>query len=406
VDAAIRDLSEVKSARALSAVAWIGAVAAAVLAITEVGLSLRDPQVGFLGTAVQDGVWVTAFVVFATIGALILSRMPTHAVGWMFVGIGLTSNLLMVLHRYGVNASIEGRPPDPWVAWIGNWLWAPPLLAIATLVPLYFPDGRLPSRRWRIVSWSSKMLIVLISAMGALRPGPLDFPFESVSNPVGSSLPVELFTVLRVLGGLLLSVLVVASGAALLARYRRSSGVARQQLKWFASAVLVMVTLTAPLAVSVFVVEPNNLKAPGWATIFLPIATMLLPIASGVAIFRYRLYDIDLILQRTLLYGVLSAIVAGFFIAAQTFSQRVFSSTTGANSDLAVALSLFVIVAVFTPLKERLQALITARFGSPKGLRPEADTFDTLRKLGDLHSAGVLSDSEFAAKKAELLGRI
>jgi hypothetical protein len=394
--------------RALSVTAWGAAGTAAMLAIAEIGLSLRDPQVGYLGTAVQDGIWVVAFLVFAMVGALILSRLPTHAVGWMFVGIGVVSNIVMVVNRYGMNAAVEGRPAEAWVAWIANWLWAPPLLAIGTFVPLYFPDGRLPSSRWRGVSWLSALVIALVSATGAFRPGPSDFPFEATINPLGARLPVELFNGLRVLSGLLLCGLVIASAAALVVRYRRSDRVGRQQLKWFVSAGLLSVAITAPLAVSAFVIDPNNLKLPAWSGVMIPIATVLIPLASGVAIFRYRLYDIDVLVQRTLLYVLLTAIVAGFFIGAQTFFQRVFSSVTGATSDVAVALSLFVIVAVFTPLKERLQALITRRFGTPQRSATSggADTLEMLRKLGELHSAGVLSDEEFDAKKKELLARV
>jgi hypothetical protein len=394
--------------RALSVIAWGAAGTAAVLAIAEIGLSLRDPHVGYLGTALQDGIWVVAFLVFAMVGALILSRLPTHAVGWMFVGIGVASNIVMVVNRYGINAAVEGRPAEAWVAWIANWLWAPPLLAIGTFVPLYFPDGRLPSSRWRGVSWLSAFVIALVSATGAFRPGPSDFPFEATVNPLGARLPLELFDGLRVLSGLLLCGLVIASAAALVVRYRRSDRVGRQQLKWFVSAGLLSVAITAPLAVSAFVIDPNNLKLPAWSGVMIPIATVLIPLASGVAIFRYRLYDIDVLVQRTLLYVLLTAIVAGFFIGAQTFFQRVFSSVTGATSDVAVALSLFVIVAVFTPLKERLQALITRRFGTPQrsATGGGADTLEMLRRLGELHSAGALSDEEFDAKKKELLARI
>jgi hypothetical protein len=251
-------------------------------------------------------------------------------------------------------------------------------------------------------------VIALVSATGAFRPGPSDFPFEATVNPLGARLPLELFDGLRVLSGLLLCGLVIASAAALVVRYRRSDRVGRQQLKWFVSAGLLSVAITAPLAVSAFVIDPNNLKLPAWSGVMIPIATVLIPLASGVAIFRYRLYDIDVLVQRTLLYVLLTAIVAGFFIGAQTFFQRVFSSVTGATSDVAVALSLFVIVAVFTPLKERLQALITRRFGTPQrsATGGGADTLEMLRRLGELHSAGVLSDEEFDAKKKELLARI
>jgi hypothetical protein len=394
-------------ARGLSVLAWMGVAIATALAIAEIALSLRDPGVGYLGTAIQDAIWVSAFLVFAWVGGVILTRTPTHSVGWMFVAIGVVLNIVMVLNRYGINAALDGRTPEAWVVWVSNWLWAPPLLAIGTFVPLYFPDGRLPSRRWRVVSWLAALVAVLLSATGAFRPGPSDFPFETVANPLGVPLPGELFQALRVMNGLLVCGLVIASGAALVARYRRSSSVGRQQLKWFLSAVLVMVAVAAPLAVSTFVVDPNNLRVPVWAGTLVPIATALVPLASGIAIFRYRLYDIDVLVQRALLYGLLSAILAGFFIAAQTFSQRFFSSTTGANSDLAVALTLFVIVAVFTPLKERLQSLITARFGSPKAAAMTGgDALETLRKLGELHATGVLSDKEFSAKKKELLARI
>ena len=396
------------NARRLSAFAWILAGLAACFVFVEIVLSLRDPGVGYLGTALQDGLWVSAFLVYAVIGALILSRLPGLSVGWMFMLIGVGFDLEMVIARYGVNASLDGHAAQPTVAWISNWLWAPTLLLIATGVPLYFPDGRLPSARWRWAAWIGAAAIVSAAFIGAFRPGPLDFPFEVVTNPFGAPVALEIFRQLRAASAVLILAAILASGAAVISRYRRADGSERQQLKWFMAAAVTTVVLFAALLIPAYALDLDNPRVPAWAATLVPLGTALIPIASGIAIFRYRLYDIDVLVQRALLYGLLTAILAGFFVGAQTLSQRTFSATTGANSDIAVALSLFVIVAVFTPLKERLQALITRRFRSPSDHNPTAggDVFEALQRLGQLHTAGVLTDREFETKKAELLARI
>ena len=147
---------------------------------------------------------------------------------------------------------------------------------------------------------------------------------------------------------------------------------------------------------------------PVWAANIVPFVTALIPLASGIAIFRYRLYDIDVLVQRALLYGLLTAILAGFFVGAQTLSQRTFAATTGANSDIAVALSLFVYRGGLHAAEGATSGLINRRFHSPSDHAAAAtgDVFEALRRLGELHTAGVLTDREFEKKKAELLARI
>ena len=396
------------SGRTLSRLAWSLAALTACLALAEIVMSLRDPSVGYLGTGLQDGLWVVAFLVFAVIGALILSRLPTLSVGWMFVFIGAGFDVEMLITRYGINAMLNGDRAAPLVAWIGNWLWAPTLLLIATGIPLFFPDGRLASDRWRAAAWLGAAAIAITTLIGAFRPGPLDHPFESGTNPFAAPLSPDLFRVLRVVSAAAILGAIFASGAAVVARYRRAEDIERQQLKWFMSAAVVTIAFYAVLLVSAYAIDQENLGMPAWAANIVPFVTALIPVASIIAIFRYRLYDIDVLVQRALLYGLLTAILAGFFVGAQTLSQRTFAATTGANSDIAVALSLFVIVAVFTPLKERLQALITRRFRAPSGHTAAAvgDVFEALQRLGQLHTAGVLTDREFETKKAELLARI
>lgn len=398
------------SGRTLSRIGWGLAALTAILVFAEIVLSLRDPSVGYLGNGLQDGLWVTTFLVFSVIGALILSRHPRLSVGWMFVFIGAGFDLEMLITRYGVNAALDHRTAEPFVAWISNWLWAPTLLLIATGVPLYFPDGRLPSRRWILASWLTVLAIGLSAFVGAFRPGPFDVPFDNIPNPFAPPLSLDLFRTLRGASAVAILAAILASAAAVIARYRGAAPTERLQLKWFASAAVVTIVLYAALLIPAYLLDPDNLRVPMWAASIVPFGTALIPVASGIAIFRYRLYDIDVLLQRALLYGLLTAILAGFFVAAQTFSQRTFAASTGANSDIAVALSLFVIVAVFTPLKERLQAWINRRFRATGDHAPPRvgaiDVFDMLRSLGELHSAGILTDREFEMKKAELLTRI
>jgi hypothetical protein len=244
---------------------------------------------------------------------------------------------------------------------------------------LLFPTGRLPSSRWRPVLWGAVGLIVVYTLSTWLSPESNDVRLAPVPNPTG--LELEPIGVLYELANSVFPLLIVASGAAVIVRFRRSTGDERQQLKWFTYAVAVMTVVF----VFWFSLALTGIVAPSSLMYDVPIIG--LPVATGIAVLKHRLYDIDIIINRTLVYGSLTAILAGIYFGGVTVSQSLLRTLTGQERlpQLAVVASTLVIAALFNPLRKRLQALIDRSFyrskydaaktleGFSKKLRDEAD---------------------------------
>jgi hypothetical protein len=293
---------------------------------------------------------------FPLVGAVIATHRPRNPLGWIFLVIGLSEGLLSFGYQYAsyVFRTAPGAGPGGELAvWVGQWAWAPGLGLALTYVPLLFPDGRLPSRRWWPVAWLSAVPIVVIpvSTAAALWPwrGPDLLDPSGVEQAMGDMGPVLGFVPYLLMLGCGLACL-----AALLLRFRRSRGIERQQLKWllFASAVTIAIFL---------IVQPNT--SSEWdlglllAVPFFP----AIPVAAGVAILRYRLYEIDRIINRTLVYGLLTAVLGLCYAAGSLLFALVAGTGTEPPSWLIAAATLTT-AAVFRPVRGRIQAVVDRRF--------------------------------------------
>jgi hypothetical protein len=295
-----------------------------------------------------------AYAAFAAVGFLIARRKPGNAIGWLFGGIALSSSLSFLAGEYSKHALITNPgslPGGLFVAWVSNWSWVPAVMLPATFLPLLFPTGEPLSRRWRPIAWLAAIVMAAFILLGAILPGPLSGEFRSIANPAGvEALKGVEGPALTVLGTLLTGVLLV-SVVSLIVRFWRSEGEERQQIKWFAYAAMLLIGLS-------FLNGPFG--GPG--NLFFGVGIALLPIATGIAILRYRLYDIDLIINRTLVYGSLTATLVAFYLGGIVVLQRLFVYLTGEKSTLAVVASTLAIAALFNPLRRRVQGFVDHRF--------------------------------------------
>ena len=297
------------------------------------------------------GVDAVLALAFPTVGAIIASRRPGNAVGWIFCAVGLCGGAEIFTVGYGIYALVTnpGSLPGGVIAtWIGTWVWLPSVTLTITFLLLLFPHGRLLSSRWRPVAWLAAGVTIASVVLLAIVPWDLLDPGVPAQNPVG----IESFRSLGIappapifLIGIPIMILSVVS---LVLRFRRSRGEERQQMKWFVYAgVLVVVVLLVP----------------GAAASLLQLLVMpALPVAAGVAILRHRLYDIDRIINRTLVYGALTLSLALVYFASVATLQYAFRALTGGDSQLVIVASTLAIAALFSPLRRRIQTVIDRRF--------------------------------------------
>jgi MFS family permease len=332
-------------------------------------------------------------VSFSTVGAVIAARRSDNAVGWSLLTIALALGVAFAGQSYADYALVAdpGSLPGGAIAvWLSLWV---PVLALvaATFFCLLFPDGRPPAYRWRWVGWLAVMGGVLLVLGLSLTPGTLDERnYPGARNPVGVEGTGRFLEGLATVGtgfallGLLLAVV------SMIVRFRRSIGVERQQLQWVvyagalaAGGFALTLFLSGPLANAVF------------ALAFL--AFIGVPVAAGVAIMRYRLYEIDLLINRTLVYGALTATLALVYLGGVTATQAIFHALTGQEEQpqLAIVASTLVIAALFNPLRRRIQSFIDRRFYRNK--------YDA-RKTLEAFSAKLRNETDLDALNAELVG--
>jgi hypothetical protein len=332
---------------------------------------------------------------FATLGALIVSRRPGNVIGWIFCVSGIVGGIQIFSGQYATVAlfSSDAQLPGGAVAaWLST-LMQTSVVAAALFLILLFPTGSLLSPRWRIVGWTAGLAIATSLISLALQPGPLR-DFGPSQNPFGIEGTVILEPV-EAAGGVVFLACFFAAIASLIARFYRSRGEARLQLKWFAYAAVL--GIMAILFGSVLV--PASID-DRFGTLVWTVAPLGLPISAGIAILRYRLYDIDLIINRTLVYGALTAALVSVYLGGIVVLQGAFRALTGQESQLAIVASTLAIAALFGPLRRRIQGFIDHRFYRRKydaaqvlaafnvRLRDEVD-LDALR--GDL--VGVVDDA-------------
>jgi len=245
------------------------------------------------------------------------------------------------------------------MAWLATWLTGANLISLFGFLFLLFPNGRLLSRRWRPVLWLI-LTAVALTFLWSLKPGPLDnFTAATVTNPFGIEGAAPLLDVIGVTGSILVLASVIASVISLILRLRLARGAERQQIKWFAFAGAVVA--------SVFAAGPVIWSIPAladeyWTALFL-LSVSTIPISAGIAILRYRLWDIDILIRRTLIYGALTVVLALVYFASVVVLQGIFRGLTGqGQNQLVTVISTLAIAALFTPLRRRVQTGIDRRF--------------------------------------------
>jgi hypothetical protein len=301
------------------------------------------------------------------VGALLAVRRTRNAVGWLFLISGLAWSLGNVAQLYAATTlHWDSLPGGVWGAWLLEWLWLPGVLPPLVLIPLLFPNGQPPSPRWRPLLWGAVALVVLAALHAALTPIQLDayLYLPETDNPAASAALEPMFDGTRLVELALYPIAILGSFAALGWRLWRARGVERQQVKWF---VFVATLIVASFAVATVVESQRTSGIAGaltgilWGAILL-LVTVGLPVAIGMAILRYRLYDIDHIINRTLVYTLLTAALLGLYLALVLGLGNLVSERTGESSQLVVAASTLIVAALFRPLRRAIQAAVDQRF--------------------------------------------
>jgi hypothetical protein len=293
-------------------------------------------------------------LVFGVIGALVASRLPRNPIGWLFCALALLFAFSILGEAYIAYGSQPSGylPGRDWMGWILQWSNSGLAPALIILCFLLFPTGRLPSARWRPLVWIVAGVTAVYAASSALAPGPLpDYP---AVNPVGIESAGALRTIANASIQVLVLPLMLLSAISLLVRLRRSAGTERQQLKWFAFATVLLV---AEWSIQFFYEPPG-----AWDALVEVVPFTVLYVAVGVAVLKYRLYEIDRIINRALVYGALTAMLAGIYFGGVISLQYVFRALTGQEAQLAIVVSTLAIAALFVPLRRRVQALIDREF--------------------------------------------
>jgi hypothetical protein len=299
-----------------------------------------------------------AFTAFMVVGAVIVAHRPSNAIGWLFSAIGLLTATGTLAVDYAEYAYVTrpGSLPGAIVAIWYSWWWLPMFALILVFTPLLFPTGRLLSARWRPVAVAAAVATVLIAVGGALEPTlKLQNEDYTVDNPIG--LRVVPDEEAGLVGGVLFGVLAFCAVAALVSlvlRFRRSRGVERQQLKWF--------TYAAALAILFEVVPTPQLEGEVHDVLF-GLTFAFIPVAAGTAILRYRLYDIDRLIHRTLVYGLLTALLGLAYAGVVLGLGQLFENdVTRYPPSWLVAGATLAVAALFQPARRRIQAVVDRRF--------------------------------------------
>jgi hypothetical protein len=334
---------------------WVAA-GLAVVCIPVTKLIVSQPHPGTLDIEGEFGSplsWL-GFLAFSVVGALIVSRHPRHLVGWIFCISGLSAGLSAVTAAYAeLGQAVPGSLPAAGpVDAMSNLFFLVGFLAPTTLGLLLFPDGRLPSARWRPLIVVAVVSLGLQFAASLLGPGR-----GTVVDAIGIS-----GSVVSALGAV----------ASLTYRWRHATSEGRQEIKWVAAAGVIVVLDLAFLV-------GTELFRPSFAVdafqVF-NVAYTTVPIAVGVAILRYRLYDIDFLINRAIVYALLTALLAGVYAAFTALLQKVFLIATGQRSDAAIVISVFVVATIFTPARNALQSFVDKRFKDSRDLERLMKAFE------------------------------
>jgi hypothetical protein len=335
--------------------AWL--LGTATLVVTALGLALMvwdwstPVPGGSFGVRGFSGLWAVGF---GGVGALLTRRRPGHPVGWIFAAAGMLAAVDFASFEYALAAVVGHRdlPAGEYVGWLQLWIWVPFVALITVYLPLLFPDGRLPGPRWRPVSWAAAGCGAIVAAGLAITPGAV-VNLRALRNPFGIH-PAAASTaaIAAGLAGLLgCAVLAVWS---LLVRARRGTSMERQQIKWLAYAGCLVAGTQVPSTI----LSQSTGTAARLAEGALMIAIVTVPVAVAVAVLRYRLYDIDRVISRTLAYAVVTGLLAGIYAGLVLLATQVLRF----SSPVAVAVATLAAAALFNPVRRGVQRRVDRRF--------------------------------------------
>lgn len=328
------------------------------IALLSVGLGVT--ALLLKGELVEADLAGIPFFAFGVVGAFVAARQPRNAIGWVFMVVGTMPVIGFFSSNYALHVITSGAgwPLVGLTSWISSWAWIPGVATLLTFCLQLYPDGRLPSRRWRFLPYASGAALLGAVAGIALMPGKME-PFEEggprVENPLGIQ---GAGSFLETVGGFCLGALLflgLLSAVSLVYRFRTTSPEQRQQIKWFmypAAMLVIVVLLERPI---------QTLFGETIEQIFFSGAILALPVGTAIGILKYRLFDVDVVINRTLVYLSLTAILVGTYLGIVVLLQQVLSGVTS-ESDLAVAASTLAVAALFRPLRARVQAFIDQRF--------------------------------------------
>src|SRR5687768_860063 len=368
---------------------WALSLALTALSLLLLVLNLSRPDVPVYSFWAEN---VLFSIGYSTVGAVIVPRMPQeNRIGWLFCAIGLLWAVIHLIGEYAIYTLLAepgSLPAGELATWIYSWLWVPGL-GLLVFLSLLFPNGRLPSARWRWFACLSALLTLVGMVLAAFSPGQIILGLSAIRNPLGiEGLPNAYKPVQA-----LMLVLIAISVASLLMRRLYARGVERQQTKWFAYTTAV----AASGAILQYIIsEPLGLVWLGGVAYALVLIGLVgIPISMGIAITRYRLYDIDLLINRTLVYGSLTATLVALYFGGIVVLQRFFVLLTGEQSTLAVVASTLAIAALFVPLRRRVQGFVDRRFYRRK--------YDA-RKTLEAFSAKLRDETDLEALNNDLVG--
>jgi hypothetical protein len=335
------------------------------------------------------GAGVIFVLTFGAVGAVLASRVPRNAIGWVFCWTGFATALQFLgrsYENYGVIAHPGSVPGAVYGAWIDSWIWLPGIIGVLPLLLLFFPDGRLLHRRWRVLVWVVAIALPLATINAAFARGQLEN--ASLMNPVGQRGAVGAIVSALQPAIIIVQIAILPAVAAFVLRFRRSRGVEREQLKWLAAAaVFAALSFVIFLPLSSGKTITPLAKAAESLTI---VAIATVPLAIGVAITRYRLYDIDRIISRTVSYAVVTGLLGSAYVGLVLLLQLASRPFTG-GSSFAVAISTLIVAATFIPLRRRVQGLVDRRFNRHRyDAQQTIETFAA--RLRDQVDVGTLSE--------------
>ena len=325
-------------------VAWSMGVLSVGLSVAAVGLAARNGEGPADLVANHHAIGIVTAIGIAVLGAIIASRRPGNPIGWLMSVAALLLGVFNFNQQYAPLAVTEALPLVGLSSWLATWPALPGIAITITSGLQLFPDGRLPSRRWRPVGWASAAAAVVPAVVMAVRAWPLRGP-----ELAAVTFDHPALTAIFGIGFQVVLALSVVSVAALVVRFRRSTGVERQQIKWFAYGAAIGIPLGLPAQV------------PVWGPILELLQQPLMFAGLGIGMFRYRLYDVDRVINRTLVYGLLTAVLGLAYAAG----SLVFVLVAGAGSDppsWLVAAATLAAAAVFRPARRRIQAVVDRRF--------------------------------------------